>query len=90
MSTLITYFQCPHCKSVQPKNEIDQMMSGTHFISFGSPVVICSSCGGSIERLSVIQGKYDLKDSCIGQTVEMGGAILIIGLLIWLLTWLFS
>ena len=85
-----THFRCPHCKRVQPKSEIDQMMNGAYFISFGSPVVICSSCGRSIERQAVIQGQYDLKDSCIGQTVEIGGAILIIGLLIWLLTWLFS
>ncbi len=90
MSTLNPHFRCPYCKSVQLKSESDQMMSGAYFISFGSPIVTCSSCNGSIERVSIVQGKYDLRDSCIGQTVEIGGAILVIGLLIWLLTWLFG
>jgi hypothetical protein len=66
------------------------MMSETAFISFGSPVVTCSSCGESIERLSVIQGKYDIKSSCIGEILELGGAILFLGLLIWVAIWLFS
>lgn len=84
-------FRCPHCRSVQTKNEMDQMMSGaSSFVSFGSPVVTCSSCGKSIERLSIIQGKYDLKSSCIGEIVEIAGAFLIIGLLIWLFIRLFS
>jgi hypothetical protein len=92
MPNLNPHFRCPHCNSVQPKSEIDQMMSGSSFVSGASfsPAVTCSSCGGSIERLSVIQGKYDLKGRRLGQTIKLGGAILVIGLLIWLLSWLFS
>ncbi len=55
-------FQCPHCKAVLTKSAADQVLGEAgSFVSFGSDTQTCPACRGQIDRLSIIQGKYDPK-----------------------------
>lgn len=73
-------FRCPHCRSVLTKCERDQVLGEAgSFMVFGQSTEICPACGNSIDRLSIVNGKYDVKDSAIVSALKV---IITIGILI--------
>lgn len=77
-------FRCPHCQALLTKSDADQVLGEVgDFVAFGSSVETCPACGGSIDRQSIIAGKYDEKAS-IGGCLGIVIVAIIIGIIIWL------
>lgn len=57
-------FRCPHCRSLLTKSDADQIMGDAGgFVSFASSKEACPACGETMDRLSIIKGEYDEKQS---------------------------
>lgn len=77
-------FRCPYCQTILTKCEMDQVLGEAGgFMVFGSSVETCPACGNPIDRLSIVNGKYDVKESAIGSVI---GFLLFMGFMIWLLS----
>jgi rubrerythrin len=57
------YFECPNCKSLLKKSALDEAYSQAAgvFIVGGSSTEKCPACGMDIDRMAIINGRYDVK-----------------------------
>jgi hypothetical protein len=56
-------FKCPHCDASLRKTPTDILAGRARsFIISASETEKCPACGGSINRLNIINGKYDEKE----------------------------
>ena len=66
-------FRCPHCKTELRKSDADQVLGKAgRFVLFENDTKTCPACGGTIDRMSIIEGKYDTR--CFIATVAYGNA----------------
>lgn len=79
-------FRCPHCQTVLTKCEIDQVLGEAgSFMVFGQSTEICPACGNPIDRLSIVNGKYDIKKSALESVLQVILTLAILIAMIWLL-----
>lgn len=67
-------FRCPHCKTELKKSAADfihgeQGEAGNFIALGGTDTETCPACGGTIDRMSLIQGRYDPKACFIATAV---------------------
>ena len=58
-------FRCPYCKGMIKKSDADLVLGDEQvvgFAVFGSSTAICPHCAQPIDRMSIIEGKYDDDD----------------------------
>lgn len=80
-------FRCPHCQTILTKCEMDQVLGEAGgFMVFGPSVETCPACGNPIDRLSIVNGKYDVKKSLFESIMEVVVIVAFLGFLAWLLS----
>lgn len=78
-------FRCPHCRSLLTKSDADQVLGESgYFVSFASSKEACPACGETMDRLSIIKGEYDEKQSPGGGLTTIA-IVIILGIIGWLI-----
>lgn len=55
-------FRCPHCQTLLNKGPVNEVLGEVRsFFVFGPATLPCPRCGRAIDRLGIIDGKYDVK-----------------------------